>query len=190
MTLSLQSGRHALSDRKDDLYETPPEATRALITHEPLSGSIWEPACGRGAIADVLQSAGHHVVSTDLVHRGYGEGGVDFLMERRAPMGCEVILTNPPFKSADAFIRHALTLAPKVIMLLRWAYAEGEKKSDIMDDHLSHVWLLKERLPMMHRDGWEGPKQKAGIAPFAWYVFTQQKRIPDSGFIVRRISWR
>lgn len=189
MKLSLQPGKHSLSERGDDLYETPPEATRALVAHEPLHGRIWEPACGRGAISEVLRAKGCDVVSTDLVERGYGQGGVDFLMERNAPANVQIILTNPPFKLADQFVRHALTLAPRAIMLLRWAYAEGEKKSDLIDEHLSHVWLGIERLPMMHRDGWDGMKTKAGVAPFAWFVFDQQKRIP-TGFIVRRISWR
>lgn len=186
---ALQSGKHKLADRKDDLYETPACATRALLAHEPLHGCIWEPACGRGAISRVLMDAGHDVVSTDLVARGYGEGGIDFLMEHRAPPNAGTVLTNPPFKLADKFARHALTLVPKVILLLRWAYAEGENKSDLIDNHLSHVWLGKERLPMMHRDGWDGAKQNAGMAPMAWFVFEQQKRIP-SGFLVRRISWR
>lgn len=189
-SFAVQQGRAPLADRKDDLYETPEEATRALLRVEPLRGRIWEPACGRGAISRVLQNAGCDVVSTDLVNRGFGEGGIDFLMENEAYASASLIVTNPPFKLADEFARHALRLVPTVILLLRWAYAEGAARSDLIDNHLARVWLGRERLPFMHRDGYEGPKNSNSGAPFAWFVFEQQKRLPDSGFIVRRISWR
>ena len=51
----------------NEFYPTPPEATRALLSVERFEGSIWEPACGEGAIANVLADAGHKVVATDLV---------------------------------------------------------------------------------------------------------------------------
>lgn len=189
-SFAVQLGRDSLAVRKDDLYETPPEATRALLAVEPLRGRVWECACGRGAISRVLQDGGCDVVSTDLVERGFGESGVDFLMETSAYAGADIIVTNPPFKLADEFVRHALTLAPKVIMLLRWAYAEGAGRSDIIDNHLVRVWLGKERLPFMHRDGYDGPKNSNSGAPFAWFVFEQQSHLPDAGFVVRRMSWR
>ena len=34
-----------------EFYPTPPEATRALLSVEHFHGSIWECACGDGAIA-------------------------------------------------------------------------------------------------------------------------------------------
>lgn len=186
---AMQLGRDALSARKDDFYETPPCATQTLLRVEALPPAMWEPCCGKGAISDVLKAAGHFVVSTDLVDRGYGEAGVDFLMETRAPSGIDTIVTNPPFKLADDMVRHGLRLVPRVIMLLRWAYAEGAGRSDIIDGHLSRVWLGRERLPMMHRHGYAGPRIGNSGAPFAWFVFEQEP--PKVGeFIVRRVSWR
>jgi hypothetical protein len=189
-SFAVQLGRAPLVERKDDLYETPEEATRALLRVEPLRGTIWEPACGRGAIARVLTAAGCSVISSDLVDRGFGIGGVDFLMETAAMSEADCIVTNPPFKLADEFVRHALRLVPKVIMLLRWAYAEGASRSDLIDRHLARVWLGRERLPFMHRDGYDGPRNSNSGAPFAWFVFEQQAHLPDAGFVVRRLSWR
>src|SRR5262249_43976971 len=93
-----------------DFYATPPEATRALLSVEEFDGSIWEPACGNGAISDILVEAGHRVVSTDLIDRGYGAPGVDFLCE--AQPRAKHIITNPPYGAglADRFIGKALTL--------------------------------------------------------------------------------
>lgn len=97
-----------------EFYPTPFEATRALLSVERFQGPIWEPACGDGAIAKILSAAGHTVVATDLVDRGYGTGGINFLAE--TTNHARHILTNPPFGRglADCFIRHALALAAPV----------------------------------------------------------------------------
>jgi hypothetical protein len=92
----------------NEFYPTPPEATRALLSVETFEGSIWEPACGEGAIAKELTAAGHTVVSTDLVDYGFGIPRVDFLKEIRPR--ARHIVTNPPYGSglADAFITRSL----------------------------------------------------------------------------------
>jgi hypothetical protein len=108
-----------------NFYPTPPEATRALLSVETFDGSIWEPACGKGHIAEILKGDGHAVVSTDLNDWGYGVTGCDFLKEQRPR--AKHIVTNPPYGSglADAFIRKALSFTEhtggKVAMLLNLA---------------------------------------------------------------------
>ena len=68
------------------------------------SESIWECACGDGAMSAVLADAGNRVESSDLYDRGFGEIGHDFLTtQRRHPN----IITNPPFHSAEGFVRPA-----------------------------------------------------------------------------------
>src|SRR5215203_1005246 len=154
--------RSSFAERGADLYETPAEAVRALIAVENLPPQIWEPCAGRGAIVRELKRAGHDVVAHDLNDWPGADLGIetpiDFLMERAAPAGCSCIVTNPPFKLANAFIRHGLALAPRVVVLLRLAALEGNGRSDLIDRHLRRVWLGRERLPMMHREGWEGSK--------------------------------
>ncbi len=114
-----------LGRAKHDFYPTPPEATRALLSVEQFSGSIWECACGDGAIATELKRAGYSVMATDLIYRGYGAGGTDFLKQSK-PLGVNII-TNPPygFGLADKFAMHALSLTAKtggsVAMLINLA---------------------------------------------------------------------
>ena len=93
-----------------DFYPTPPEGTRALLSVERFDGPIWEPACGDGAIAKVLSKAGYHVTCTDLIDRGYGTGGINFLTETKPR--AKHIVTNPPYGRglADGFILQALRL--------------------------------------------------------------------------------
>ena len=61
------ASRHALKDRKDDLYETPACAVHALMRVKSLPRYIWEPAAGRGAISRILRAEGYTVTTTDLV---------------------------------------------------------------------------------------------------------------------------
>lgn len=187
--LAISDTKAALSDRKNDLYESPPEAVRALLTAEKLPLTIWEPACGPGSIVRVLRAAGHQVYATDLVDYqslDQDASGWDFLSERQLPIGVEAIVTNPPFKNAAEFVAHALELCPRVIMLLRLAFLESTKRSPILDGgHLARVHVFRNRLPMMHRDGWEGPKISNPTA-FAWFVWDRNHGAPTE---LRRLSW-
>ena len=140
-----------------------------------------------------LVRAGHEVCAMDLVaHAGADPGietPIDFLMEYRAPSGFDDIVTNPPYKLADEFVRHGLTLVSRVVVLLRLVALEGTGRSDLIDWHLRRVWLGRERLPMMHREGWAGPRLTSAGAPFAWFVFEREPRL-DCSFAVARMSWR
>lgn len=101
---------YARQDR--DFYPTPAWATAALLRRVRLPAGVWEPCCGDGAMARVLEAHGHSVAGTDLVGRGYGEGGRDFLTETRMPDGAAAIVTNPPYgRGLCRFVDHALELA-------------------------------------------------------------------------------
>jgi hypothetical protein len=183
---ALRNQRHPHSERGHDLYETPAVATEALLRVEQLPRLIWEPAAGRGAIANVLRAHGHEVIASDLIDYGVpGQGVFDFLRTGNAS-DLDCIVTNPPFKIAQAFVEHALLLCPKVIMLLRLAFLESERRCDILDDAgLARVHVFRKRLPMMHRDSYTGPKANSGMA-FAWMVWERGHRGPAQ---LRRLSW-
>jgi hypothetical protein len=186
--------RAPLRERADDLYETPACAVHALLRVEALPREIWEPCAGRGAISRILTASGRDVIAQDLVaYAGHDSGiatGIDFLMEWARPFGASCcICTNPPFKLADEFIRHGLKLGCDVVVLLRLMALEGERRSDLIDDHLVRVWAGIERLPQMHREGWEGNRQSNSGAPFAWFVFSPTPK-GDAPTAFRRISWR
>lgn len=155
---------------KDDFYPTPMPATASLLAKERFGPKIWEPACGDGAISKVLEAAGHEVVSTDLFDRGYGEARVDFLMEHRllAPQ----IITNPPFKLAEQFVRHALDLgAEKVAMMLRLAWLEGSGRRELFETTpLKSVHVASRRLSMA-RGGTDDGKGGGSMIAFAWFVW-------------------
>jgi hypothetical protein len=151
--------RHPNSVRGNDLYETPEVATFALLRAEPLPRAIWEPACGRGAISKVLRNAGHTVIENDIVDYGQGQDSVQDFLDLKPAWAAEIdaVITNPPYRLAQQFVRHALTLCPRVIMLLRLTFLESERRRNVLDEAgLIRVHVFRNRLPMMHRDGWTG----------------------------------
>lgn len=190
--LNTGNAKAALKARGDDLYETPAVATQALLRVEKLPECIWEPACGPGSIVGTLRQAGHRVYATDLVDYGCPESvaGADFLMERHPDFYIGAVVTNPPFKLANEFVSHALTLGvPKVIMLLRLAFIESERRRAILDNgSLARVHVFRNRLPMMHRAG-RGTmvaKTNSSAMAFAWFVWDREHKGPTE---LHRISW-
>jgi hypothetical protein len=184
---SCQTGRAPLREHPGDLYDTPPEAVHALLKAEKLPHRIWEPCCGTGNIVKVLRDAGHIVIATDLNNRGCPDSldRIDFLLPFNN-VECDAIVTNPPYYLAEQFVAAALERAPLVIMLLRLAFYESERRSCILDGgRLSHIHAFANRLPMMHRAGWKGRKASSAV-PFAWFVWDE---LHSSICGISRIRW-
>lgn len=117
----------------DDFYATDPEALKIFLLQLRkdgviLNSPIWEPACGTGNLSKFLWDD-YTVRSTDLVFRGYGTGGVDFLQQTEVWQGD--ILTNPPFKLAEEFVEKGMELLQegnKLILFLKIQFLEGQKR--------------------------------------------------------------
>jgi hypothetical protein len=173
--------KHPQKDRGLDFYQTPPQATLALLRAERLPHGIWEPHCGHGAIAEVLLDAGHAVFASDVEYRGYQHQARtgDFLKTGRVPRNVDGIVMNPPFATAAIHVRHALSMCPYVCALLRLTFLEaGNEKTEagrarlwcLDRGHLARVHVFTSRLPMMHREGWTG-KIATSTTAYAWFVF-------------------
>lgn len=179
---------------KDDYYPTPEFVTKALLKHIQIPDNVylWEPSCGDGAISKLLPTG--RTLSTDLVQRSYGTGNIDFLKVEKAPFGDNPfwIITNPPFGIADEYVRKAFSLgAEKIILLLRYNYCEGARRSDIIDGgRLERVLLFKERITMFPGYFTEEEKKKRGTCmyPHAWFIFNKNKVNNEGEFVVKRIS--
>ena len=125
------ASNHTEKEREaHDFYATDPKAVDALLGYAPLKlpKKIWEPSCGMGHLSERLKERGYDVVSTDLVDRGYGQGGVDFFAQDAVPPDVCCILTNPPYKYATEYICHALEILPEggyLCMFVKTTFAEG-----------------------------------------------------------------
>jgi hypothetical protein len=131
----------------NDEYETPVEAVKELLRNETFNGGCWDSSCGRGNILRGLRNcmpAGEMIVGSNL-HRvpmapttkkacsvTFGQ---DFLATTAMPIGCSNIVINPPFKTCDKHVRHALELLPdggKLGSLLRLNWLAAQKRADLL----------------------------------------------------------
>lgn len=156
-----------------DYFPTPPFATRALcefLRDGPPSLPLddlhaWEPACGELHMVRPLREYFLTVRASD-VHQ-YGENGiVDFPFMGGLSDPTDWIITNPPFKLADAFIKTALRVARGgVAMLLRGAFLEGQDRYAQLFSQTPPDYVLQfvERVAML-----EGRLVRIGeVDPFA-----------------------
>lgn len=134
--MTLGASNHTDTERDQfDYYATDPKAVELLLELETFSENIWECACGEGHISEVLKAHGFNVVSTDLIDRGYGTGGIDFLNADFEFDGD--IITNPPYKYAKEFVEHAIrniSDGHKVAMFLKLQFLEGKARRKLFDE--------------------------------------------------------
>jgi hypothetical protein len=153
----------------NDYYATEPRAVELLLEQERFSELIWEPACGEGHISKVLEEHGHSVISTDLIDRGYGLGGRDFLKENGAFRGD--IITNPPFKQAKEFVEKALDVVEpgnKVAMFLKLNFLESRSRQELFKNRPPQaVYVSPSRLEC----GKNGVFGRNSTVAYAWFVW-------------------
>lgn len=121
-----------LEREPDEFYPTPPEPTRAFL-HAEIDrlrdfGTVWEPACGDGAMVREMESVGLRVVASDLIDRGCGAEIRDFYDWSFPAAGA--IVTNPPFAECGwgngkaRWLKHALDAlgVEYMALLLNWSF--------------------------------------------------------------------
>lgn len=166
----LSSNTRNLNAEKNDYYATDPKAIELLLKKEHFSNNIWEPACGEGHLSKVLESKGYTVYSTDLIDRGYGIGGIDFLNQNRMFDGD--IITNPPYKYGKEFVEKALeTVRPgnKVAMFLKLTFLEGVSRRELFQTKPPQViYVSSGRLRCGKNGIFDGPRSAVAYAWFIW----------------------
>ena len=144
------------------------------------NGTILEPCCGDGAMADVLRETGNEIVASDIVDRGYG-GVADFLTIRKHYAN---VVTNPPFNIAETLLIHALSIAEqKVCFLLRTAFLESRRRWKLFYNEMPPTRLLvfSERLSMYPSGS---TVEGGGTTSYAWFVWDKAEPVTET-----RITW-
>jgi hypothetical protein len=149
-----------------DFFPTPPWATRALCEKLPelpagpiWQMSAWDPACGEHDMVRPLSECFASVHASDIAPYSGGHDVLDFLFERGRR--ADWIVTNPPFRLAERFIVHAMSLANAgIAMLVRTSFLEGAGRYDgsgpkgdgrglFKPNPPSHIFQFVERVPML-----------------------------------------
>lgn len=173
----LGASNHTNKERQsEDFYATDPIAIDGLVSAYKLPKTIWECACGEGHLSERLRELGHEVMSSDLVDRGYGLGGVDFLMECDTH-GCNAIATNPPYKYATEFILHALDILPEngvCAMFLKTTFLEGKTRYERLFSQFPPRYILQfsKRVLCAKNGDFDGLKTSGGSAvAYMWAIW-------------------
>ena len=169
---TLGASNHTDHEREsNDYYATDPKAIDLLCAVEKFTPWVWEPACGEGHLSERLRAHGYNVKSTDLIDRGYGLSGVDFLKEYVRWKGD--IITNPPYRYAKEFVEHALECVPegfKVAMFLKLTFLEGKSRKELfLTAPPKTVYVLSSRLKCAMNG--EFDKTGSSATAYAWYVW-------------------
>ena len=154
----INGGNSLLGRRASDFYPTPPEVTFALLKFLRLSTQthIWEPACGDGHIVNVMKAMDYQVIGTDI------QSGDDFLIVQ--PMDCDWIITNPPFRLAEPFIKRCAEHNKPFALLLKTQFWNAAKRYRMFQE-LTPTWIL----PLTWRPDFTGEGQ--AMMDMAWNVW-------------------
>ena len=136
------------ADREQhDFYATEPKAVELLLDEERFQKDILEPCCGMNHIANVLESRGYLVTTSDLVDRGVGAEIKDFF---EYDFWGGDIITNPPYSKALEFVQHRLDITQqgsKVAMFLKIQFLEGKKRKEFFKKYPpKYIYVASGRL--------------------------------------------
>ena len=170
---TLGARNQALNEREThDYYATEPKAIELLCEIETFSPTVWEGACGEGHLSKTLIDKGYNVISSDLIERGYGKGGVDFLKCSKEFDGD--IITNPPYKYAKEFVEHALKIVTnghKVVMFLKLQFLEGKARRKMFEKYPpKRIYVSSSRLRCAMNGDFE-KYAKSNAVTYAWFIW-------------------
>lgn len=161
--------------KENDLYQTEPWATEALLRHFPVSGlTVWEPAAGNHLMADVLRDHGASVITSDIAtYDRPHDATVNFLEQRFAYKNPthDTIITNPPYgkgnRDAVQFAELALTRCKGLVALLLTAKFDfGKTRRHLFADNPRFA----AKIALLDRISWAG-NGETGTEDHAWYVW-------------------
>ena len=176
MKAALMLGVNPNAEREEnDFYATNPKALEIAmpkLEKEGLSKNVWECACGKGHLAEVLKEKGYKVISTDLIDRGYGQS-LDFLMVNGSSKFDIDILTNPPFKLAEKFVEKGMDLITdghKVFLFLKVQFLESKGRYKLFKKYPLKKLLVYSERQQCAKDA-EFDKYTATTQCYCWFVF-------------------
>lgn len=166
-TLANGGGPHA-KRAPNDYYATPAPVGRVLLEREGFTGPILEPCAGRGHLVRELERHGYRVWSNEPFPQDFQVNDRRDFLSYESRGGCQSLVTNPPFKLAERFIRHAIQLGFKQhAWLLRWQFAEA--RYDLFKDYPpARIWVFSKRIQLGE---WGLKRPIGGAICFAWWVW-------------------
>ncbi len=171
------ASNHTKEERQeDDYYATEPRAVGLLLSKEHFNSNIWECACGEGHLSDVLKAAGYTVFSSDIVDRGYKETEIINFLEFKEVNSMDII-TNPPYKYAKEFVKHALDMSvdgTKIAMFLKLTFLESQSRKELFREYpFRTLYVSSARLRCAKNGEFEKYRKNSTAVAYGWYVWVK-----------------
>ena len=156
----------------NEYYATHPSVTLDLLRVESFHHSILEPACGGGFISQPLIDNGYIVHSSDLIDRGFGNGGIDFLLYEFEKDKYDIV-TNPPYTFFIPFLLKAIEICRnKVAMLLPVTFLSCKQRCKIYKSYPPHtVYIYTDRICIAKNGEFEKYDSTINPQMYAWFVW-------------------
>lgn len=177
---NLPTQKRPRSDERnpDDFYATnQPEPVRGLLARDGevirACGSVWDSACGDGAMVREISAAGLPCFASDLVDRGCPDAVIaNFYTFQKSP--ARAIITNPPYCEINArdghgrWLRHTLTMPgwDYLALLLSWDWpaARSNGLGQLLESNpFSYCYLMRWKIDFT---GAGAPPQRN-----AWFIW-------------------
>lgn len=176
--VQLGASNHTDKQREiNDFYATDPHALEIFLDkleqdNIKLHKGIWECACGKGHLSEVLKKRGYRVYSSDIINRGYENTYIiNFLENINSNLHAD-ILTNPPYKSAKEFVEKALKTQVDgyyTIMFLKIQFLEGQARKKLFEKYPPKYVYINSTRQMCAMNG-EFEKYNATAICYCWFV--------------------
>ena len=137
---------------ENDFYATPPEEVKNILQYEKLHGVILDNCCGKGHLIEpvVEEYPDHKIIATDLINRGYGEGGLNFLSPDYPYINdIDTIIMNPPYGLITEFVVKSLKIAKKKVVLfaqLQFLESQGRYKEIFSKNKPDRIYIYVDRI--------------------------------------------
>ncbi len=166
-------GERTVSDyarQDDDWYVEPSWVVDMLCRAITFEGYIHDPCCGQGTIPKRLHELKLGMPSGADIVRRTNYPVQDFFECREFE---DNLIFNPPYKQAEKFILHALTLARSkvaAIVNIKFLASQGRRDRLFLPHPPSDVLILSQRPSMPPGGGLV--KAGGGTADYCWIVWT------------------
>ena len=170
-----------------DNYKTPEWLSEAIIDvhfqNPPWLKSrpyrMLEPACGDGAIANILEKKvpshiAHELDCVDIRDTGYGV--VRNFLEMPADPTYDLVLTNPPYSLAKEYVDHGRKFLRKggwLFLLLRCNFFGSQKRAAWWRENIPAEIHITPRRPSFTKQGTDATE----YAWFGWCAESTQKTL-------------
>ncbi len=156
-----------------DSYYTPPWCYENLPIDWSNYKTAMEPSMGDGRLFLFLEEQGLLVDGRDPIWQGEGLCNTEDFFEWDGYV--DLIIGNPPFSKAQAFIEYSLPRCKTLIFLLRLNFLGSKKRMKFWQANTPDKLFVCSKRPSFNGRGTDS-------CDYGWYVWQNENKFIDSGF--------